>query len=71
MIGGGCTFLKLAQKVDDIKATLQNDEQRVSNHLCAPHVCTAIHSLHQSCRVAPLDKAMSCQHTCLAGAAQT
>ena len=30
MIGGGCTFLKLAQKVDDIKSTLQNDEQRVS-----------------------------------------
>ena len=30
MIGGGCTFLKLAQKVDDIKTTLQNDEQRVS-----------------------------------------
>ena len=29
MIGGGCTFLKLAQKVDDIKATLANDEQRV------------------------------------------
>ena len=29
MIGGGCTFLKLAQKVDDIKATLENDEQRV------------------------------------------
>ncbi len=30
MIGGGCTFLKLAQKVDDIKSTLENDEQRVS-----------------------------------------
>ena len=29
VIGGGCTFLKLAQKVDDIKATLENDEQRV------------------------------------------
>ncbi|CAL5229163.1 g12438 [Coccomyxa viridis] len=29
VIGGGCTFLKLAQKVDDIKSTLENDEQRV------------------------------------------
>eukprot|EP00798_Chlamydomonas_sp_ICE-L_P013048 gene13048-3587_t len=29
VIGGGCTLLKLAQKVDAIKATLENDEQRL------------------------------------------
>lgn len=32
VIGGGCTFLKLAQKVDGIKAGLENDEQRVRPH---------------------------------------
>ena len=29
MIGGGCTLLKLAQKVDDIKASMTVDEQRI------------------------------------------
>ena len=29
MAGGGTTLLKLAQKVDDIAASLPNDEQRV------------------------------------------
>lgn len=29
MIGGGCTLLKLAAKVDAIKETLPNDEQKV------------------------------------------
>lgn len=29
VIGGGCTMLKLAAKVDEIKSTLENDEQRV------------------------------------------
>ena len=29
VIGGGCTFLKLAQKVEAIKETLENDEQKV------------------------------------------
>ncbi|BDA50357.1 RuBisCO large subunit-binding protein subunit beta, chloroplastoc [Coccomyxa sp. Obi] len=29
VIGGGCTFLKLARKVDEVKATLDNDEQKV------------------------------------------
>ncbi len=29
MIGGGCTFLKLARKVDEVKETLENDEQKV------------------------------------------
>ena len=29
VIGGGCTFLKLAQKVDEVKNTLENDEQKV------------------------------------------
>jgi len=29
VIGGGCTFLKLAAAVDEIKASLENDEQRV------------------------------------------
>ncbi len=29
VIGGGCTLLKLAAKVDAIKETLTNDEQRV------------------------------------------
>jgi chaperonin GroEL (HSP60 family) len=30
VIGGGCTLLKLANKVDAIKAGLDNDEQKVS-----------------------------------------
>ncbi len=53
MIGGGCTFLKLAQKVDDIKSTLENDEQRASPlyHLYSqlnPHCrgCTGCLTLH-------------------------
>ena len=29
VIGGGCTLLKLAQKVDAIKATFKNEEQRI------------------------------------------
>jgi len=29
VIGGGCTLLKLAAKVDAIKATLENDEQKL------------------------------------------
>ncbi|GAQ81286.1 rubisco subunit binding-protein beta subunit [Klebsormidium nitens] len=29
VVGGGCTLLRLAEKVDDIKATLENDEQRI------------------------------------------
>ena len=29
VIGGGCTLLKLAQKVDAIKASLEIDEQRI------------------------------------------
>lgn len=29
VIGGGCTLLKLAQKVDAIKASLEVDEQRI------------------------------------------
>lgn len=36
VIGGGCTFLKLARKVDEVKATLDNDEQKVGIHL--PHL---------------------------------
>ena len=32
MIGGGCTFLKLAQKVDDVKGSLENDEQKVRHN---------------------------------------
>lgn len=40
VIGGGCTFLKLAQKVDEVKAKLENDEQKVL-HTChtRPHFC--------------------------------
>jgi chaperonin GroEL len=30
VVGGGCTLLRLASKVDAIKATLDNDEQKVS-----------------------------------------
>jgi hypothetical protein len=39
VIGGGCTFLKLAQKVDGIKDSLENDEQRVRPDplLLCPH----------------------------------
>lgn len=44
MIGGGCTFLKLAQKVDDIKSTLANDEQRVSHHHHSPQVRTPLYT---------------------------
>jgi len=29
VVGGGCTLLRLAEKVDEIKATLENDEQRI------------------------------------------
>jgi chaperonin GroEL len=29
VIGGGCTLLRLSQKVDAIRATLDNEEQRV------------------------------------------
>ena len=29
VIGGGCTLLKLAQKVDAIKASFTNEEQRI------------------------------------------
>ncbi|GAA0165935.1 hypothetical protein LIER_21207 [Lithospermum erythrorhizon] len=29
VVGGGCTLLRLSQKVDAIKATLENDEQKV------------------------------------------
>ena len=50
VIGGGCTFLKLAQKVDDIKATLENDEQRVraSSPCCSFHVISAAEAAHLS-----------------------
>jgi len=33
VVGGGCTLLRLASKVDAIKATLANDEEKVSRHL--------------------------------------
>jgi chaperonin GroEL len=29
VVGGGCTLLRLAEKVDEIKGTLENDEQRI------------------------------------------
>ena len=29
VVGGGCTLLRLASKVDPIKDTLENDEQKV------------------------------------------
>ena len=29
VVGGGCTLLRLAAKVDAIKDTLENDEQKV------------------------------------------
>ena len=29
MVGGGCTLLRLASKVDAIKAALDNDEEKV------------------------------------------
>lgn len=31
VVGGGCTLLRLASKVDSIKETLENEEQKVSN----------------------------------------
>jgi chaperonin GroEL (HSP60 family) len=30
VVGGGCTLLRLASKVDAIKDTLDNDEEKVS-----------------------------------------
>jgi chaperonin GroEL (HSP60 family) len=30
VVGGGCTLLRLAAKVDAIKDTLENDEQKVT-----------------------------------------
>lgn len=33
VVGGGCTLLRLASKVDAIKANLDNDEQKVSGAL--------------------------------------
>lgn len=33
VVGGGCTLLRLAGKVDAIKATLENDEQKVSANI--------------------------------------
>lgn len=29
VVGGGCTLLRLASKVDAIKGSLENDEQKV------------------------------------------
>lgn len=34
VVGGGCTLLRLAEKVDEIKGTLENDEQRVRSSCC-------------------------------------
>jgi chaperonin GroEL len=31
VVGGGCTLLRLAAKVDAIKDTLENDEQKVQH----------------------------------------
>jgi chaperonin GroEL len=33
VVGGGCTLLRLASKVDAIKDTLANDEEKVSDYL--------------------------------------
>lgn len=30
MVGGGCTLLRLASKVDSIKDSLENDEEKVN-----------------------------------------
>lgn len=35
VVGGGCTLLRLASKVDAIKETLANDEEKV----CSPYEC--------------------------------
>ena len=32
VVGGGCTLLRLASKVDAIKETLENDEQKVDEY---------------------------------------
>ena len=34
VVGGGCTLLRLASKVDPIKDTLENDEQKVMHLEC-------------------------------------
>ena len=52
VIGGGCTFLKLAQKVDDIKATLDNDEQKAGSLLAAPET-DSLGSVHHRLSSAP------------------
>ena len=42
VVGGGCTLLRLASKVDAIKETLENDEQKVDDFAEIFHVkfCT-------------------------------
>jgi hypothetical protein len=36
VVGGGCTLLRLAAKVDAIKDTLENDEQKVKTKSAIP-----------------------------------
>jgi chaperonin GroEL len=38
-VGGGCTLLRLASKVDAIKATLDNDEQKVGTEIVRRALC--------------------------------
>jgi chaperonin GroEL len=39
VVGGGCTLLRLASKVDAIKATLDNDEQKVGTEIVRRALC--------------------------------
>ncbi|KAG0573319.1 hypothetical protein KC19_VG167900 [Ceratodon purpureus] len=39
VVGGGCTLLRLASKVDAIKATLDNDEQKVGSEIVRRALC--------------------------------
>ncbi|KAG0576586.1 hypothetical protein KC19_5G091600 [Ceratodon purpureus] len=39
VVGGGCTLLRLASKVDAIKATLDNDEQKVGAEIVRRALC--------------------------------
>jgi hypothetical protein len=51
VIGGGCTFLKLAQKVDAIKETLDNDEQKVRVKLPTSRKCYRDEGLPGGCQI--------------------
>lgn len=47
VVGGGCTLLRLSTKVDSIKASLDNDEQKVMFYFFL-HINTSIAQIEMS-----------------------